>query len=72
MKTEAQRAAKRRKREARDEKGSTWNCSGCGKRHPHGSRCPIPRRDPFADTFGGLELGVLAALAAADRMMKKR
>jgi hypothetical protein len=68
-KTEAQRAAKRRGREDRPKKDGTWRCR-CGKRHPLGERCPIPRRElvaPYGTPLGGLEIGVLAALAAADR-----
>lgn len=73
MKTAEQRAAKRRKRAERPVKVGTWRCSNCGKRHPNGERCPIPKRGPAADLYrlGGLELGVVAALAAADRMKKR-
>ena len=33
---------KRWKRENRAKQG-TWACSYCKRRHPHGSRCPVPR-----------------------------
>jgi len=43
MKTESQRAAKRKKRESRIEKETTWYCAGCKTRHPMKEKCPIPR-----------------------------
>ena len=41
-KTDAQRAAKRWRRELRNKSG--WYCWRCKQRHAEGSRCPIPRR----------------------------
>jgi hypothetical protein len=78
MKSPAQRAAKRQARESRGAKRSTWYCSHCRGRHPLNERCPIPRRAPpptildpgFGDPFGGLNVAVLAAVAAADRGRK--
>lgn len=43
MKTPAQRAAKRKKREDRTEKLYGWMCAGCCERHPFGQKCPNPR-----------------------------
>lgn len=65
MRTAAQRAAKRKARESRPEKAGTRRCSHCHERHPHNERCPIPR-DVAPTPFGGLELGVLGALAAIE------
>lgn len=43
MKSQAQRAAKRKKREDRPEKSEGWMCAGCKIRHPFGQSCPAPR-----------------------------
>lgn len=43
MKTQAQRAAKRVKRENRESKENSWYCAGCKGRHPNGHACPTVR-----------------------------
>lgn len=43
MKSQTQRAVKRRKREDRPSKKTTWYCAGCKDRHPMGTKCPVPR-----------------------------
>lgn len=38
-----QRNAKRKKREDRTDKTTTWYCAGCKLRHLIGQKCPKPR-----------------------------
>lgn len=68
MKTQAQRAAKRHKRENRDSKESTWYCAGCKGRHPNGHACPqvrlrangfnrVPKDAPLAELFDAIQKG---------------
>lgn len=38
-----QRNAKRKSREDRTSKKTTWFCAGCRERHLIGQKCPTPR-----------------------------
>lgn len=66
MKTAAQRAAKRSRRENR-EKAGTWWCGACNERHPNGERCPIPLREKIAAVGPSRGVDVVAAALAGFR-----